>query len=133
VFGCTLQEYVGTAQLAWASAIKCAGRFDLSLFDTPDGKLIARHLSRDTVTRVLDAHFATTTAQFRAANEAAEGRAGRDERLRRYTYNPLRGPRCRGGFGRRAGWRRTPGPLGHLVVVGAKAFQVPAARPAGCP
>ena len=78
VLGCTLQEYVGTAQLVWVSAVKCAGRFDLALFDTPDGKLIARHLSRDTVTRVLDTHFATSTAQFRAENKTAEGRAGRD-------------------------------------------------------
>ena len=66
VLGCTLQEYVGTAQLVWVSAVKCAGRFDLALFDTPDGELIDRHLSRDTVTRVLDTHFVTTTAQFRA-------------------------------------------------------------------
>ena len=76
VFGCTLQEYVGTAQLVWVSAVNCAGRFDLALFDTPDGQLIARHLSRDTVTRVLDAHFATSIAQFRADNQDAEARAG---------------------------------------------------------
>lgn len=99
VFGCTLQEYVGTAQLVWVSAIKCAGRFDLALFDTPDGQLIARHLSRDTVTRVLDTHFATSTPQFRAANHTAEGRAGRDGDLRRYTYNPLRGRPLLTGFG----------------------------------
>jgi hypothetical protein len=99
VFGCSLQEYVGTAQLVWASAIKCAGRFDLALFDTPDGELIARHLNRETVTRVLDTHFATSTAQFRAANEEAVGRAGRDGRLRRFTYNPLRGRPLLTGFG----------------------------------
>jgi hypothetical protein len=99
VFGCTLEEYVGTAQLVWVSAIKCAGRFDLALFDTPDGKLIERHLSRDTVTHVLDAHFAISTAQFRAANHIAEGQAGRDDSLRRYTYNPLRGRPLITGFG----------------------------------
>ena len=99
VFGCTLQEYIGTAQLIWVSAVKCAGRFDLALFDTPDGQLIARHLNRATVTRVLDAHFATDTAQFRAATKAAEDRIGRDSRLRRYTYNPLRGRPLLTGFG----------------------------------
>lgn len=31
VFGCTLQEYIGTAQLIWVSAVKCAGRFTWSL------------------------------------------------------------------------------------------------------
>ena len=36
-------------------------------------QLIARHVSRDTVIRVLDAHFATSTEQFRAENEKAAG------------------------------------------------------------
>jgi hypothetical protein len=48
---------------------------------------------------VLDTHFATTTAQFRAASKPAEGRAGRDNQLRRYTYNPLRGRPLLTGFG----------------------------------
>ena len=99
LFGCTLQEYVGTAQLVWVSAVNCAGRFDLAVFDTPDGKLIARHVSRDTVTRVLDAHFATSIEQFRADNQDAAARAGRDDQLRRYTYNPLRGRPLLTGFG----------------------------------
>ena len=99
LFGCTLQEYVGTAQLIWASAIACAGRFDLALFGTPDGKLIARHIGRDTVVRVLDAHFAISTEQFRAENKKAAGRAGADGRLRRFTYNPLRGHPLLTGFG----------------------------------
>ena len=38
MLGCTLQEYMGTAQLAWVSAVKCARRFDLALFGTPDGQ-----------------------------------------------------------------------------------------------
>jgi hypothetical protein len=46
--------------------VGCAGRFDPALFDTPDGKLIARHVSRDTAVRVLDAHYATGVKQFRA-------------------------------------------------------------------
>jgi hypothetical protein len=99
LFGCTLQEYVGTAQLIWASAIGCAGRFNPALFDTPDGKLIAQHVSRDTVVRVLDAHFAISTEQFRAENEKAAGRAGVDDHLRRFTYNPLRGHPLLTGFG----------------------------------
>ena len=79
LFGCTLREYVGTAQLVWASAVSCAGRFDPAVFDTPDGKLIARHVGRDTVTRVLDAHFAASIEQFRAERPERRrpGRAGR--------------------------------------------------------
>jgi hypothetical protein len=38
-------------------------------------------------------------AQFRAANKTAEGRAKRDDQLRRYTYNPLRGRPLLTGFG----------------------------------
>jgi hypothetical protein len=66
------QEYVGTARLVWVSAVKCAGRFDLALFDTPGGQLIDWHLSRDTVANVLDAHCATSTAQFRRWGSAED-------------------------------------------------------------
>ena len=65
----------------------------------PEGKLIARHVGRDTVVRVIDAHFATSTEQFRAENERAAGRAGADDHLRRFTYNPLRGHPLLTGFG----------------------------------
>jgi hypothetical protein len=99
LFGCTLREYVGTAQLAWASAISCRGRFDPAVFDTPDGKLITRHVGRDTVTRVLDTHFATDVARFRADEQEAAARASRDDRLRRFTSNPLRGHPLLTGFG----------------------------------
>ncbi len=99
LFGCTLQEYVGTAQLVWASAIACGGRFNPALFDTPDGKLIARHVGRDTVVRVIDAHFATGAEQFRAENKLAADRTGPDDHLRRFTYNPLRGHPLLTGFG----------------------------------
>ena len=99
LFGCTLREYVGTAQLAWVSAVSCAGRFGPAVFDTADGKLIARHVGQDTVTRVLDAHFAVSIEQFRAENQDAAARAGRDDHLRRFTYNPLRGHPLLTGFG----------------------------------
>jgi hypothetical protein len=99
LFGCTLREYVGTAQLVWASAVSCAGRFDPAVFDTLDGKLIARHVGRDTVARVPDAHFAVSIEQFRAENRDAAARAGRDDHLRRSTYDPLRGHPLLTGFG----------------------------------
>jgi hypothetical protein len=99
LFRCTLREYVRTAQLAWASAISCAGRFDPAVFDTSDGKLIARHVGRDTVTRVLGAHFAASVARFRADGQEAAARAGRDGRLRRFTSNPLRSHPLLTGFG----------------------------------
>ena len=110
LFGCKLREYVGTAQLVWASAVSCAGHFDSAMFDTADGKLIARHVGRDTVTRVLDTHFPTSIEQFRAKNKEAVARVGRDDHLRRFTYNPLRGHPLLTGFG--------PGylcPISHLA------------------
>jgi hypothetical protein len=114
LFGCTLAEYVGTAQLGWASAITCAGRFDPAVFDTPGGGLIARHIGRDIVTRVLDAHFATTINRFRADDKECTVRPGRDDQLRRFTYNPLRGHPLLTGFG--------PGylcPVPHLTIAKA--------------
>jgi hypothetical protein len=99
LFECTLTEYVGIAQLIWASAISCAGRFDLALFDTPDGKVIARHISRDTIVRVLGAHFATSAEQFRADDKKVAERVRQDDNLRRFTYNPLRGYPLLTGFG----------------------------------
>ena len=87
-------------QLVWASAFGCAGRFNLALFDTPDGQVIARHVGPDTVTRVLDAHFAISKDRFRAEdNKVAQRASGLDPRLRRFTYNPLRGLRALTGFG----------------------------------
>jgi hypothetical protein len=85
--------------LVWASAIGSAGQFDLALFDTPDGELIAQHVSRDTVVRTLDTHFAISREQFRAENQEAAARAGWDGQLRRFTYNPLRGHPVLTGFG----------------------------------
>jgi hypothetical protein len=76
VFRCTLQKYVGTAQLVWVSG-QVRGRYDLALFDTPDSQLIDRHLSRDTVADVRDAHFATSTALFRAAKRQLRAGPGR--------------------------------------------------------
>ena len=99
LFGCTLQEYVGTTQLIWASAIGCAGRFDLTLFDTPDGALIARHIGKDTVVRVLDRHFATSRERFRARDQEVCRNIGGDNHLRRFTFNPLRGRPLLTGFG----------------------------------
>lgn len=100
LLGCPLREYVGTAQLVWASAFSCAGRFDLALFDTPDGQLIARHVGRDTVSRVVEAHFAISKDRFRAEDNKVAQRAARlDPELRRFTYNPLRGRPVLTGFG----------------------------------
>jgi hypothetical protein len=119
LFGCSLREYVGTAQLIWASAISCAGRFDPAVFGTPDGELIARHVGQETVARVVDAHFATSADEFRAEDREVTARADRDERLRRYTYNPLRGRPFLTGFG--------PGylcPVPHLALAKAAPWGV---------
>lgn len=97
LLGCTLPEYVGTAQLAWASAAMCQGRFDPAVYETADGPLIAQHVGRDTAVRVLDNHFVTSVEEFRVKDVAA---AKRTDRLRRFTYNPLRGRPLLSGFGR---------------------------------
>jgi hypothetical protein len=48
---------------------------------------------------VLDAHFATSVTAFRADDQQAAARAGRDARLRRYTSSPLRARPLLTGFG----------------------------------
>ncbi|MCW2943238.1 MAG: hypothetical protein JWN00_6223, partial [Actinomycetia bacterium] len=97
VLGCSLTEYVGTAQLLWASAHACGGRFDPAVFDSEEGARFARHLPGETVLAVLDRHFAVDAATFKAQDLAAQARA--DKELRRFTYNPLRGRPALTGFG----------------------------------
>jgi len=99
LFGCSLRDCVGTAQLVWAGASACAGRFDLALFDAEGGEAIAQEIGQDTVIRVLDAHFAISKEQFRAEDGKVTQRADRDDQLRRFTYNPLRGRPALTGFG----------------------------------
>jgi hypothetical protein len=92
VFGHPLTDYIGTAQLIWASAINCSGVFDPSFFETPDGALASQHVTKDAVLDILNGHFATDAKGFRAEEEIVKARTRSfDPKLRRYTYNPLRG------------------------------------------
>ena len=100
VFGFSLRDYIGTAQLVWASAIQCSGFFDPAFFDTHDGELAAQHVARDTALKIIDAHFAGDAAAFREQDKVVAGRSMRaDPQLRRYTYNPLRGRPLLNGYG----------------------------------
>jgi hypothetical protein len=99
-FGCPLKDYIGTAQLVWASALKCSGYFNPAFFDTDDGKIASRVIERSTVLHIIDTHFAGDTATFRQEETAVSARmSGRDPQLRRYTYNPLRGRPLLTGYG----------------------------------
>ncbi|MGA5042369.1 hypothetical protein ACPCA8_35905 [Streptomyces capoamus] len=104
VFGCPLPDYVGTAQLLWGCALLNAGRFDPALYDTPDGEKFDRTVSRDTVLRVIERHFATDVASVKAAEKhttqnLARVAGGKAAQLRRFTYNPLLGRPAVTGFG----------------------------------
>lgn len=92
VLGYPLTDYIGTAQLIWASAINCFGFFDPEFFATSGGALATQHVAKETVLNILNAHFATNTVKFRAEERlVAERITNRNPQLRRYTYNPLRG------------------------------------------
>ncbi|MFE1455736.1 hypothetical protein ACFW7K_12155 [Streptomyces sp. NPDC058735] len=104
VFGCPLPDYVGTAQLLWGCALFNTGRFDPALYDGPDGENFNRTVSRDTVLRVVERHFATDVASIKAAEKQATRNlarvaGGTAAQLRRFTYNPLLGRPAVTGFG----------------------------------
>jgi hypothetical protein len=101
LFGCSLSDYVGAAQLLWASALACNGHFDPALFSTPDGERISRHVDKAAVLHALDTHFAIDKAEFRVKDEEVRKRtAHRNPQLRRYTFNTLRSRPAVTGFGR---------------------------------
>ncbi|GAA1966361.1 hypothetical protein [Catenulispora subtropica] len=100
VLGCSLSDYVGTAQTLWGAAVSNAGRFDPAQIDAE----LAAHLDIPTVTSILDTHFATDTDGFRAeelgqAEQRRQAGIREDPQLRRFEYNPLRGRPALTGFG----------------------------------
>lgn len=104
VFGCSLPDYVGTAQLLWASALACAGRFDPAVFDGPDGEPISNIIGRDTVLRTLERHFTTDAAAFKQAEKRSvenlvQVAGATASQLRRFTFNPLLRRPAVTGFG----------------------------------
>lgn len=103
LFGCPLPDYVGTAQLLWGCALFGAGRFSAAIFDRPDGEKFNRMVSRETVLRVTERHFATDVASIKATEKQtvenlAKVAGGNAARLRRFTYNPLLGRPAVTGF-----------------------------------
>jgi hypothetical protein len=93
--GYSLADYVGAAQLLWASALSSAGRFDPTALD-PE---LAANLNPATVVDIIDRHFATDTEAFQAEERAQASQTRRDPQLRRFDYNPLRGRPALTGYG----------------------------------
>lgn len=105
VLGCSLAEYVGTAQMLHAAATTFAGRYDPQTIPAHERPEFERLVPLDTVDEILDAHFSTTAVDLRAAHGPAVAR-GADPLLRRYTYNPLHATPAIRGYG-----------PGHLIPV----------------
>ncbi|MFI1415681.1 hypothetical protein ACH4Y0_38055 [Streptomyces sp. NPDC020707] len=97
LLGASLSQYVGIAQLLWASALSCGGRFDPNSLTTPGAQRICAEIPAETIVSVTEKHFVTDTAAFRQVNERA--RRSKDPLLRRYEYNPLRGTPLVKGYG----------------------------------
>ena len=92
LLGCTLQEYVGTAVLLYAGALKNQGRFDPAWLAQPQGEEITREIPAGTLLRVIEESFTADTSQIRAIQRAAEERTGvPDGQFRRFGFNPLSG------------------------------------------
>ena len=97
IFGCSLSDYVGTAQLMWAAALTCAGRFDPeAIFGSADGQRFAATVGQHTVEQVAGRHFTIDTATFKKAEQRSvtsqQRLAGASTGLyRRFAYNPLAG------------------------------------------
>ncbi|MCX4508173.1 MULTISPECIES: hypothetical protein [Streptomyces] len=97
LLGTSLSHYVGIAQLLWASAVHCAGRFDPAFLEAPGAERICAEIPASTILSVAGKHFVTDTAAFRQANEQAQ--VTTDRLLRRYEYNPLRTTPLVEGYG----------------------------------
>lgn len=99
MLGCSLVEYVSTARILWASALANQGRFNLAYIDGPAADPEWSVIDPALVRRALDTHFAIAVTDFARANRKASAAAAYDRRLRRYTYNPLRGQPAVTGLG----------------------------------
>ncbi|MFI0772839.1 hypothetical protein ACH4TQ_49640 [Streptomyces sp. NPDC021218] len=97
LLGTSLSHYIGIAQLLWASAISCAGRFDPDSLEAPGAERICAQIPATTIMSVAEEHFVTDAAAFRQDNDRA--RMTTDPLLRRYEYNPLRGKPLVKGYG----------------------------------
>jgi hypothetical protein len=90
MLGCTLQEYVGTAMLLYAGALKNQGRFDPAFLTQPEGEEITREIPAGTLLRVIEESFTADPGQIRALQRAAEEKTGVPEgQFRRFGFNPL--------------------------------------------
>lgn len=99
LFGTTLSDYVSTARVLWASALHNQGRFFMAYLTGPGADPRLGFLDPASVRRTLDAHFAIAATEFPKADREATSASRTDHRLRRYTYNPLRGRPAVAGLG----------------------------------
>lgn len=90
LFGCTLQDYVGTAILLHTGALRNAGTFDLQWLAQPHFTEVTREVPTNVLRRVIEEQYAGTREQLRDLQHAAESRTGvLDSQYRRFGFNPL--------------------------------------------
>lgn len=63
LLGCRLREYIGTAILLYAGALKNQGRFDLEWLTQPHLEEITREIPADTLRRVIEDNYAADRDQ----------------------------------------------------------------------
>ena len=92
LLGCSLREYVGTAILLYAGALKNQGKFDLEWLTQPHLEEITREIPADTLRRVIEDNYAADRDQIKAMQRAAEQKTGvPGAQYRRFGFNPLSG------------------------------------------
>lgn len=90
LLGCKLRDYVGTASLLHAGALKNAGRFDLNLLTLPAFDEVVREIPRDVLRAVIEKHFMASRAELAEVHQRSRLRAGAPRReYRRFSFNPL--------------------------------------------
>ena len=92
LLGCSLREYVGTAILLYAGAMKNQGRFDLDWLTGSQTEELTREIPADTLRRVIKSNYIADRDQFKAMQQSAEQKTGApDAQYRRFGFNPLSG------------------------------------------
>lgn len=121
LFGCSLLDYVGIAQLVWATILNAGhkGWFHIDHLPDLNQRAVAagaepgeaRFISRATMERVIREHFTASVDELRAEDVRVIGKIrglpDYDPQLRRFEYNPLRWRPLVSGL-REPGWLLCP-------------------------
>ncbi|MFJ6123943.1 hypothetical protein ACIQKE_02510 [Streptomyces griseoviridis] len=97
LLGTSLSNYVGVAQLLWASTLHYGGRFDPAWLQMSEMARATEMIPAATFASITEAHFVTDVEAFKEENKTA--RLTSDRLRRRFEFNPLRSKPFLRGYG----------------------------------